>query len=591
MKATGSVSGDTDHSWLRSEDPSQVRASVESVNKQKSMVTVAEAARICHRSESTVRRWCREGQLLAKKTQSGWLIDEQDVPTPSQSHEFRSDVMDFDQAWEHIRNHDLKQDTWIPDCLQFGDWIADSEALVESAQESVSGTYRPDTIRIIRVPKTGLLTRAGGSPSLRDRVVFQAAVSPLAPRIESMLSTNVFSARHAEGNRKYFFRKSTTLHGDFVNRTRDAIEDGYGIVAVTDVVSYFDNIDHSLLFRQLIRLDAPTEALNTLRILLRTWGGDGQTGIPQGPNASRLLGNLYLIPVDSAIENSNLDVVYTRFMDDIRVAARTSADARRAIALIETEMTKRGLTLSSSKTRIVEGQDLDQLLGDPEKQRIGYLLEAGRDDASREKLKAMLDNSLRRRDTNWSDFRFSLWRLAQLRDHGRLRKVLSRLDLLTPEASLVAAYVLPFLHQNRAMRAMASYLTDPDRNQSEYMAIWLSAALIEAPDLHPDLLVYARSTYRDRNIQRELRGVAASVAARHGNDSDIAAIEQIVNEETDVDLMRWFLVALRRRAPLRREMIDLAVARFPELVRTTRYLSERTWLPSLVYAGRRVDAG
>lgn len=500
-------------------------------------------------------------------------------------------AMDFDLAWTHVRNHDLKQDTWIPDCLQFEDGIADSIEIIERARQSTISSFQPDPLQVIRVPKTDLLTRAGGSPSLRDRIVFQAAVAPFAPAVERLLSANVFSARYAEHSSKYFFRRSTDLYGDFIKKTREAVDDGYSVVAITDVVAYFDNIDHSILFPLLLRLDGPEEAIALLRILLRSWGGNGQTGIPQGPNASRLLGNLYLVQVDHAVENSGLDIIYSRFLDDIRIAARSTAEARRAMSLLETEMMKHGLTLAASKTKIVEGGDLDNLLGDPEKQAIGYLLGRGIDRVSREKLKAMLDNSLRRRDTNWSDFRFSLWRLAQLRDHSRIRRVLSLLDALTPEASLVAAYVQPFLHQRRVMTALTSYLTDPDRNQSEYMAIWLLAALIEAPSLNADLLRYVRNTYRDRNIARELRGVAANVAGQHGDDSDRAAIDQYIRDETDAELVRWFLVARRRHSPVPRDTERLVNARFPELERTTRYLSERRQMPSLVYPGQVVATG
>ena len=100
----------------------------------------------------------------------------------------------------------------------------------------------------------------------------------------------------------------------------------------------------------------------------------------------------------------------------------------------------------------------------------------------------MLDRSLaKKREPKWSDFRFSLWRLSLLRDSGRLRRVLSSLDLPGQEASLVAAYLLPWLHQPRVLKAVGDYLTDPDRNVSEYMSIWLLAALIEAPQLTPSL--------------------------------------------------------------------------------------------------------
>ncbi len=83
------------------------------------------------------------------------------------------------------------------------------------------------------------------------------------------------------------------------------------------------------------------------------------------------------------------------------------------------------------------------------------------------------------------------------------------------------------------MEAVGDYLTDPDRNLSDYMAIWLLAALIEAPRLTPSLEQYVRHTHRDRNVHRELRIMAANVAGAHGNQGDADSIERTVR--TDVD--------------------------------------------------------
>ncbi|MEX1093415.1 MAG: hypothetical protein WEF28_09685, partial [Acidimicrobiia bacterium] len=85
-------------------------------------------------------------------------------------------ALDIAQAWEHVRHHDLKQDAWIPDCLQYADWIEQSEALVSDAELAIGGAYVPDPIQHIRVPKGTMFTRTAALPSLRDRIIYQAAV-------------------------------------------------------------------------------------------------------------------------------------------------------------------------------------------------------------------------------------------------------------------------------------------------------------------------------------------------------------------------------------------------------------------------------
>jgi len=65
------------------------------------------------------------------------------------------------------------------------------------------------------------------------------------------------------------------------------------------------------------------------------------------------------------------------------------------------------------------------------------------------------------------------------------------------------------------------------------MAIWLLAALIEAPRLTPSLEQYVRHTHRDRNVHRELRIMAANVAGAHGNQGDADSIERTVRTDLD----------------------------------------------------------
>jgi hypothetical protein len=423
---------------------------------------------------------------------------------------------------------------------------------------------------------------------LRDRVIYQAAVAAFAPRADALLSEGVLSARLANGDRRFFFKRSSDLFGQFQDRTRDAVDRGYGFVVVVDVAAYFDNIDHRLLFGQIQSLNPPEEALKLLGVQLNAWDLGGGTGIPQGPNASRLLGNLYLAPVDLAVESSGLDVVYLRFQDDVRIAAKTSADAVRAARILELEMQRRRLTPAASKSRILTGDEAEALTGDPTKDTVTYLVNSGAVDLPRKELRKMLDRALSRRDPNWSDVRFSLWRLSLLRDSGRLKRILTSLDMLGPEASLVAAYLLPWLHQSRVMNAIEEYLTDPERNLSEFMAIWLLAALVEASEITPRIEQYARRTYRDRNVHRDLRVMAANVAGRHGNKADGEVLEQMVRAELDSALVRGFLVALRRTGPVPRQLLTEATRRFPDLKPTAAYLTGRDQLPSLVYSDRKV---
>ena len=553
-------------------------------------ITVDEAAVTTGKSVQTVRRWCRNGKVSARKSGRDWLIDPTSLPKPVARKRSRSSTQfDFRRAWAHVVGHDLKQDTWVPDCLAFQDWISEPSGLLRDVEATSATSYVPDPLDRMRMPKGRLLTRNAAMPSLRDRVVYQAVIASFAERIETQTSPSVFSARLSEDRGKFFFEKSTEAHARFQRRTREAVDQGYRFLAVADVASYFDNIQHGLLFSQIGGLNAAREAEQLLGTFMNAWDLGGGVGIPQGPNASRLLGNLYLHPVDQAVENSGLDIVYLRFQDDIRIAARTEADAIRAMRVLEVELQRRSLTPVTKKTQLLtDEKEVDELLGDPKKDQIASMMNQGMIDVPRKELRRMLDKALRRTEPHLQDARFSLWRLTQLRDSNRLTKVLNNLDRIGPFASIVAAFLIPWLGRPRTIKALSDYLADPDRNLHPFTATWLMAALTEAPIISRDLAVHCRQVLRDRNQPRQLRVVAAAVVERHGNDHDARWLEEAVRTESDPELVRGFLAALRRRGRIERSLVHQVTRRYPELKVTTDYLNGRDTVPSLVFSGRMI---
>jgi hypothetical protein len=160
---------------------------------------------------------------------------------------------------------------------------------------------------------------------------------------------------------------------------------------------------------------------------------------------------------------------------------------------------------------------------------------------------------------------------------------------LAPFASLVAAFLLPFLSKARTQEALSEYLIDQTRNLSPYMSTWLLAALVETPYLSPDIETYARHVARDRNSHRHLRAVASIVVARHGNEADRRWLEANVKAESDPFLARAFMVGLRHSGKLNKGLLSQVVGRHPDLQLTADFLNGRDRLPSMVYSERTVN--
>ena len=153
----------------------------------------------------------------------------------------------------------------------------------------------------------------------------------------------------------------------------------------TDLTAYFDTISHDLLINEIVALNVPGRTIGLLRSMFRQWALVPGIGIPQGPNASRLLGNLYLHPIDQAMTGAGYK--YFRYLDDVYIVAKTRRETTAAIRLFERECRLRGLLVSSSKTVPLHGKEAEQeLAGESELDAAQYLMDADQLPKARKKL-------------------------------------------------------------------------------------------------------------------------------------------------------------------------------------------------------------
>jgi hypothetical protein len=184
--------------------------------------------------------------------------------------------------------------------------------------------------------------------------------------------------------------------------------------------------------------------------------------------------------------------------------------------------------------------------------------------------------------------KFSIFRLRALREDGVLRLALSRLEDLAPLGQLVPLYLLPWLRRPGTGRGIASYLSDPERNTSDYLSTWMLAAFLDEPmAITPDILAYARTVAFTRSESSYHRAVALNVVALGGVRRDLDRIGDVVRREYDPEVVRASVVALARVGTLDKPTIA-AAARISGIDTTIDYLRGRTDLPSLVLVGARV---
>lgn len=554
-----------------------------------SLLSIEEVAEILDKSVATVRRWCVAGKLPARKSGRQWVIRRADLPSVNRSAaQSRGHIpYDVDQAVRHISATD-RNELWVPDILRWEDHLGQPAGLKQRALARLQGSEAFDAATDVEVPKTAFFSRNATMLSLEDRIAYQASVAVLAPRIDNGLSTSVYSARLLN-SRRFFLRKGVDSWVDFKDDVVAAAT-SYPWTVKTDITAYFDNIQHSMLFRDLDGLSSPPKPVRSIKQALSTWTEVPGLGIPQGPNASRLLGNLYLAAVDRAM-TSNL-WVYARYQDDIRILAKTRHHALEGLRLLERECRRRGLSLATQKTELLHGQaQVSADFEDYELDRVVYHLSVRHNTKARRRLKAILTEAIQKGGrVNARRTKFALWRLALLRDGSQVHRVLDNLEYLGPVASVTAAYLRPWLKRARVQSKLSSYLQNEERNVYPLMSTWLMAAMLDyRSPLPSEWIEYARAVTRNRNQPAYHRVMAANVMTRGHDGRDVGWLESELLSEHDPEVLRGYFVALARVGHLNKGLANRTLTKVPTLQETYVYLQGRNNLPSLLYPDLRVE--
>ena len=309
----------------------------------------------------------------------------------------------------------------------------------------------------------------------------------------------------------------------------------------TDVTAYFDFVKHEILIPELQQLGVEKGLIPPLRRMLKEWTSTPNTGIPQGPDASRVLGNFYMVAVDQVMDDFP-GVKYFRYMDDMRIVGPSRSGVIDALQVLDQECRRRGLALSAQKTELLVGKRAVAAMSDSQLDAVHYAFQHATEDGSelRKRLVSIFKKALKRDgtvNTRWA--RFSLWRLYQLRADSVLSRVLGSLERLAPLGLLVVQYLHPWLRRPVVQRKITKYLNDAERNTSPYLNCWLMAAMLDIPDaIPPEWITYARSVALDRAAPTYHRTIALNVLALGQQARDLTSLREVARREYDPEVVR-----------------------------------------------------
>ena len=216
-------------------------------------------------------------------------------------------------------------------------WLRIRESLLD-------GSYRPLPVRRAQIPKSDGGVRELGIPTVTDRLIQQALLQVLQPKIDPTFSEH-----------SYGFRPGRRAH-DAVLDAQRYVQDGYRVVVDVDLEKFFDRVNHDILMDRLARRIEDKAVLRLIRRYLVAGIMDGGVvmaryeGTPQGGPLSPLLANVLLDEVDRELERRGLRFV--RYADDCNVYVRSRRAGERVLAGLTKLYDRLHLKVNEAKTAV-----------------------------------------------------------------------------------------------------------------------------------------------------------------------------------------------------------------------------------------------